>query len=161
MAARAGVITVSDSAAAGERDDRSGPAVAARLEESDFDVEPPVVVADDRAAIVDAIRAAAARGCQLVMTTGGTGVGPRDVTPEATRSILDLEVPGLAEHMRRVGSAATPTAILSRGLAGFLGSTLVINLPGSERGAVESLDAVLPVLGHALDLVAGKTAHPG
>jgi len=155
----AAVVTVSDGVASGARDDASGRAVAAELEGSGFRVTRREVVPDERHVIEEILRALADSGPGLVVTTGGTGLGPRDVTPEATRSVIEREAPGLAEEMRAAGRATTPFAALSRGVAGSLGATLILNLPGSERGAVESLSAILPVLPHALELLAGHTAH--
>jgi len=155
----AAVVTVSDGVAQGVRVDASGGAVAALLGRSGFDVGRRDVVPDERDQIEALLRSLAADGVRLVVTTGGTGLGPRDVTPEATRAVIDREAPGLAEEMRASGRGSTPMAALSRGVAGSLGSTLFLNLPGSERGAVESLSALLPVLPHALDLLAGQTAH--
>jgi molybdopterin adenylyltransferase len=158
----AAVVTVSDGVARGVREDASGRAVAELLERSGFAVTRREVVPDDRPAIEGVLRELVASGTPLVVTTGGTGLGPRDVTPEATRAVLEREAPGLAEAMRAAGRHATPFAVLSRGVAGTAGSTLILNLPGSERGAVESLSAVLPALPHALDLVRGRTVHgPG
>lgn len=140
-------------------EDRSGPAVVAVLARAGLEVAPAEVIPDDWGRIVDALLEAERQGAALVVTTGGTGLAARDLTPQATRSVIDHEVPGLAEQMRRVGVASNPMAMLSRGLAGVRGKTLVLNLPGSERGATESLEAVLPVLGHALNLLAGETGH--
>lgn len=153
------VITVSDGAFHGKREDTSGAAVVKLLEANGFEVGKPEVVPDERDLIGDAISDAADAGARLVVTTGGTGLGPRDVTPQATRDAIDYEVPGLAETMRRAGAASTPMAAISRAMAGVRGHTLVINLPGSPKGAVESLEAVMPVLGHALKLLAGDTEH--
>jgi molybdenum cofactor synthesis domain-containing protein len=150
------VITVSDRCAAGEAEDRSGPAVAAMLEEAGIEVTGRHVIPDESDEIRALLREA---GSDLVVTTGGTGLGPRDVTPQATALELDYEVPGLGEEMRRAGLASTPLSMLSRGLAGVRGRTLLLNLPGSARGATESLAAVLPVLGHALELLQGRTGH--
>jgi molybdopterin adenylyltransferase len=152
------VITVSDRGAAGEAEDRSGPAVAALLEAAGFEVIGRRVIPDE----IDEIRALLREADgNLVVTTGGTGLSARDVTPQATALEIDYPVPGLAEEMRRAGMASTPMAALSRGLAGVRGRTLILNLPGSERGATESLVAVLPVLGHALQQLAGQTGHAG
>lgn len=155
----AAVVTVSDGVAQGTRDDASGRAVASLLAEAGFEVAERHVVPDERAEIETLLRDLAGRGVRLVATTGGTGLGPRDVTPEATRAVLDRQVPGLEEAMRAAGRASTPFADLSRGLVGAAGRTLVVNLPGSSRGATESLGAILPVLSHALELLAGHTAH--
>ncbi|HZU22520.1 MAG TPA: MogA/MoaB family molybdenum cofactor biosynthesis protein [Terriglobales bacterium] len=152
------VITVSDSAARGARADESGPRVAGILEEKGFTVISRSTVRDDVSDIEQALRTAAP-SARLVVTTGGTGLGPRDVTPEATRAACDRLVDGLAERIRAAGSAQTPFAVLSRGVCGTLGSTLIVNLPGSPRGAGESLATIVDVLPHALDLLAGKTQH--
>lgn len=156
---RAHVITVSDGVSAGTRDDVSGPALQTLLRNAGFDVSGPVVVPDRQDGITEAIVAAVARGVDLVVTTGGTGLGPRDVTPQATAMLLDYEVPGLGELMRRAGTSSTPMAALSRSLAGVRGSSLVINVPGSVRGATESLEAILPALPHAIQLLHGDTKH--
>jgi molybdopterin adenylyltransferase len=150
------VITVSDRCSAGEAEDRSGPAVARLLEAAGFAVTGRHVIPDELDEIRELLREASA---DLVVTTGGTGLAPRDVTPQATALEIDFQVPGLAEEMRRAGSASTPMAALSRGLAGVRGRTLILNLPGSERGATESLAAVLPALGHALQQLSGQTGH--
>ena len=153
------VITVSDGAFHGKREDTSGAAVVALLTANGFEVDKPEVVPDERDLITHAIVAAAVGGARLVVTTGGTGLGPRDVTPQATRDAIDYDVPGLGETMRRAGAGSTPMAAISRGMAGVRGKTLIINLPGSPKGAIESLKAVLPVLDHALKLLAGDTEH--
>ena len=160
--ARARVITVSDGAFHGKREDESGAAVVTLLRAGEFEVGEPEVVPDERDIITNSIIDAADEGARLVITTGGTGLGPRDVTPQATKDAIDYDVPGIAEAMRRAGAASTPMAAISRGIAGVRGRTLVINLPGSPKGAVESLQAVMPVLSHALALLAGDTEHrPG
>jgi molybdenum cofactor synthesis domain-containing protein len=152
---RARVIVVSDGVADGTRPDRGGPAVSERLTDAGFEVEGPVVVADGIDSVAGALREQADGFAGLVVTTGGTGFGPRDLTPEGTRAVLDREAPGLAEAMRLVN----PLGRLSRGLAGTIGAALVLNLPGSPKGAVECLDAVLDVVPHALELLAGGRPH--
>jgi molybdenum cofactor synthesis domain-containing protein len=153
------VITVSDRVSAGTMSDGSGPALVAALKQAGFSVSGPEVVPDSRERITEVIIAAASGGADVVVTTGGTGVGPRDVTPQATAALLDFEVPGIGEEMRRAGAAGTPLAALSRAMAGVRGRTLIINVPGSVRGATESLEAVMPLLAHAVDLLHGDTAH--
>jgi cyclic pyranopterin phosphate synthase len=150
------VVTCSNRSAAGERDDASGPVLVEKLRAGGFDVAPDaLVVADDEGAIASLLARLADAGHRLILTTGGTGLTPTDVTPAATRRVIDREVPGLAELMRSAGVAATPMAALSRGVVGTRGATLIANLPGSPRGARESLDALLPVLHHALEQLAG------
>lgn len=156
---RALVITVSDRSSSGARQDASGPAVVERLRAARFQVDDPIVVADERDAIAGALQAGVNEGYSLIVTTGGTGLAPRDVTPEATMTIIEKQVPGLAELMRAEGSKKTPMAALSRAVAGTAGQSLIMNLPGSPTGATESLDAVIEVLGHALDVLQGPTAH--
>ena len=153
------MITVSDGVSAGTRDDVSGPALHNLLKNADFEVSGPEVVPDKHERITDAIVAAVVGGADLVVTTGGTGLGPRDLTPQATSMLIDYEVPGIAELMRRAGVESTPMAALSRGIAGVRGHTLILNVPGSMKGATESLEAVLPVLGHAIQLLHGHTKH--
>lgn len=153
---RARVITCSDAASRGERQDRSGPAVRDLLAANGCEVDAIVIVSDDVEAIATAIENATGDGARLVVTTGGTGLAPRDVTPEATMKVCDRVVPGFGEVMRRT---AHPMAPLSRAGAATRGSALIVNLPGSERGAVENLTAVLPLIPHALQLLAGDTKH--
>jgi len=155
---RAAVLTVSDSCARGERNDASGPAVSRTLQEFHFAVVETRVVADDHGAIQKAI-VDLARKAKLVVTTGGTGISARDVTPEATRSVCGRMLDGVSERMRREGEKKTPFAALSRGLCGVCGNSLVLNLPGSPAGAVESLQSVIDVLPHAIQILAGKTEH--
>jgi molybdenum cofactor synthesis domain-containing protein len=149
---RAKVLTVSDGVVAGTREDRSGQALVDRLTEAGFDVADRRVVADGVTSVADAVADLADGFAGLIVTTGGTGFGPRDLTPEGTRSVLEREAPGLAEAMRLV----SPLGRLSRALAGTVGECIVLNTPGSTRGAVECLDAVIDVLPHALALLAGE-----
>jgi molybdenum cofactor synthesis domain-containing protein len=151
------VITASDRTAAGEREDASGAAVAARLEGLGFVVDRGVV--PDEKGLIEAAIVAASLDHHLVITTGGTGLTPRDVTPQATAAAIDYEVPGLAEAMRAAGRRSTPLADLSRGLVGVLRGALVVNVPGSPRGAMESLEAILPAIPHALETLAGPFDH--
>jgi molybdopterin adenylyltransferase len=153
------VITISDSAARGVRADESGPEACRILREAGFVVGEPVVVPDSRPFIAARIREAAAAHASFVITTGGTGLAPRDVTPEATRDVIDREVPGIAEMLRAEGRNSTPSACLSRGVAGLIGQCLVVNLPGSPAAVREGLRALVPVLGHALQIAAGDTEH--
>ncbi len=151
---RAAVLTVSDRSARGEREDASGPALAESLRALGFEVTLAPAVADERGEIASRIRALAA-GHDLVLTTGGTGLSPRDVTPEATRDVIEREAPGFAEEMRRRSAATFPRAILSRGVAGTVGRCLVVNLPGSPSGAVECVGYLAGVLPHAVKVLRG------
>src|SRR3990170_337739 len=157
----AAVVTVSDGVTHGTRKDESGDVAEALLGDAGFKVADRAVVPDERPQIEAVLRGLVERGVGLVATTGGTGFGPRDVTPEATRAIIEREAPGLTELMRAAGLSKTPLAALSRAVAGSAGSTLILNLPGSPRGVRESLEAVLPVVHHAVELLSGSTgAHP-
>lgn len=151
---RAHVITASNRAAAGVYPDRGGPLVVAWLRERGYQV-PDATVAPDGLPVGDALRAAVADGVDVVVTTGGTGISPTDATPEVTRELLDFEIPGLADAIRAAGAPAVPTAVLSRGLAGVAGRTLVVNLPGSTGGVRDGLAVLDGVLDHAVDQIRG------
>lgn len=154
------ILTVSDSAARGTREDLSGPSLRARCLELGWSVLASQIVADDRQAISECLRSWANKECpDLILTTGGTGVALRDVTPEATRAVLEREIPGFGELMRAEGLRQTPLAPLSRALAGHLGRTLIVNLPGSPKGALYSLNAVAGLIGHCVRLLSGHTEH--
>jgi molybdopterin adenylyltransferase len=157
-ALRAAVVTVSDSCSHGEREDLSGPAVVRLLRKLHIEVTAHEVVPDDSARI-QALLIRLANEAQLIVTTGGTGIAPRDITPEATAAVCDRLIDGMAEHMRREGLKKTKFAALSRGICGVRGRTLILNLPGSPSGAVESLEAVADLIPHAIDLLSGKTEH--
>lgn len=152
------VITLSDRASAGEMRDESGPALRDRLQEAGFRVQPVEVLADD-ADQLRTVLTVATEEVDLVVTTGGTGLTPRDVTPQAVLPVLDYQVPGLGELMRQRGLEKTPMSTLSRSLGGVRGACLVLCVPGSVKGAVESLEAVLPVLPHAIGQLHGRTGH--
>jgi molybdopterin adenylyltransferase len=154
----AAVITVSDSCSRGERQDLSGPAVAQLLEKHHFHITAREVVPDDSIKIQNLL-IRLAREVQLVVTTGGTGIAARDVTPEATKAVCDRLLDGVAERMRSEGTKKTPFAALSRGVCGVRGKALILNLPGSPKGAVESLESIANLIPHALDLLSGKTDH--
>lgn len=154
------ILTVSDSSAAGTREDLSSPALAARCEELQWPVVATRTVPDDESAIArELARWADKSEAALILTTGGTGVSARDVTPEATRTVLQKEIPGMAELMRSAGLEQTKLSVLSRALAGTRHRSLVVNLPGSPRGAVHSLNAIQHLVGHVIDLLEGRTEH--
>ncbi len=154
------ILTVSDSTSAGKREDLSGPALQRRCEELGWSVIASAVLADDEEAIAKRL-ASWIRDCSLslVLTTGGTGISPRDNTPEATRRVIDRELPGVSETMRAKGLEQTPFSILSRGVVGTRGETLIVNLPGSPAGALHSLSVVEPLVPHILKLLRGETEH--
>lgn len=156
----AAVLTISDTVSAGTRADRSGPAVRERLEQLGWRVSVIETIPDEAPEISRRL-ATLADGGQVaaIFTTGGTGLAPRDVTPEATRAVVEREIPGFGELMRSKGRASTPLASLSRSMAGTRGRVLVVNLPGSPRGAVESLDAIVELVPHVLELLRGQTEH--
>jgi len=158
---RAAIITISTKGAAGQRADESGPAMRDALAAAGHDVIHSDLVPDDAAGIATAILSAVRAGANVVLTSGGTGLSPNDVTPEATRRVIDREVPGIAEALRARSLEKTPHGMLSRGVAGAVGPTLVVNLPGSPRAVRESLEVLLPVLAHAIELLAGESGETG
>ena len=155
----AAVLTLSDQGAVGSREDTAGPAVREQLEALGVPVSEHALRSDDPDGIVEQLQQWIDAGIALIVTTGGTGFGPRDHTPEATRRVIDRDAPGLAELMRAEGLRKTPMAALSRGICGIADRTLIVNLPGSERAVRENLDAIAPVLPHALQLIGGDTEH--
>jgi molybdopterin adenylyltransferase len=153
---RVSILTISDSASSGKRPDKSGPAVRERCVKLGWQIVSEEKLADDAAQISEMLSVLSASGkADLILTTGGTGLGPRDVTPEATEAICEKMVPGLAEVMRERGRQSTPRAALSRAVAGVSNATLIVNLPGSPKGAVESLDAIADLLPHAIEVLRG------
>jgi molybdopterin adenylyltransferase len=155
------VLTISDRCSQGLMADTAGPAVAAMLRREWPQAENrTALLGDDENAIAEALEEFVRQEVALLLTVGGTGLGPRDRTPEATRRVIHREAPGLAEAMRAKGAERNPFARLSRGVAGLKASTLIVNLPGSQRGAEESLEAILPLLRHALEVIAGAQNHP-
>ena len=160
-ALRAGVITASTKGAQGERPDESGPAMAEMLQANGIEVVRRDLVPDDPDRIAQSIRKAIGAGANLVLTTGGTGLSPNDVTPEATRRVIDREIPGIAEALRARSLAKTAHGMLSRAVAGSVGGVLVVNLPGSPKAVRESLEVLLPVLPHAIELLAGESGEGG
>lgn len=167
MTLQVGILTVSDRSSAGERQDLSGPALAQAVENAGWEVSQQAVVPDEQEPIKDLLITWADQGlCSVILTTGGTGFSARDITPEATRAVIEREAPGLAEAMRMASLEITPHAMLSRALAGIRAQTLIINLPGSPKGALENFRVVAPVLFHAVQLLnddqeAEKGHYPG
>jgi molybdopterin adenylyltransferase len=158
---RVSILTVSDSVARGEREDLSGPALAARCRELGWQITSALRCSDDPAALRSQLRTVADSGhADVLLTTGGTGLGPRDNTPEATMDVADRIIPGLAEEIRRRGAETTPTALLSRGVVVLRHKTIIVNLPGSPKGAVESLDAIANLLPHAVEILHGAGHGP-
>jgi molybdenum cofactor biosynthesis protein B len=155
VGSRAHVITVSDRSFARTRPDTSGPVLAALLTDLGLQVDGPLVVPDERSAITAALRSAVSEGFDVIVTTGGTGLSPRDVTPEATREVLEREVPGLSEVIRATNRDQVPTTALSRAVAGTAGAALIVNFPGSTGGVRDGVSALAPVLGHALSQLRG------
>lgn len=159
MSRRAAVLTISDSVSSGRREDLSGPGIARYLQERSWTVD-GYVVPDEVSRISQLLRELADSGAvAAIFTTGGTGIAIRDVTPEATRAVLDREIPGLAEQMRSEGRKFTPRSVLSRAVVGTRGRVLIVNLPGSPQGAVDSLNSIADLIPHVLDLLGGKTEH--
>ncbi len=157
---KAVVITVSDACSRGEREDSSGQALVQLLTDAGAEIVETTMLSDDLDPLVESLRSFANRDdVNLIITTGGTGLGPRDNTPEATQSVIEREAPGLAEAIRAESLKATPMAMLSRGVCGVRSGTLIINLPGSPKAVKESFAVIRPVLAHAMDLLAGRTAH--
>lgn len=160
MSIRAGILTISDMASRGQREDTSGAEIRRVLAENGALVERYEIIADDAAAISERLRRwSDDKTLDLIVTTGGTGLGPRDVTPQATRQIIDYEVEGMAEAMREEGRKSTPLAMLSRAVVGVRGRTLIVNLPGSPRAVREGLSVLLPVLPHAVELLRGESSE--
>ena len=159
---RAAILTISDRGYLGEREDRSGPAVKKILTKAGFSIVLLEILPDDQHMIAERLHQLADESClDLVVTTGGTGVSPRDVTPDATLAVIQRQVPGMTESMRFASLAKTPHAMLSRAVAGIRNQTLIVNLPGSARGARENLEVVLPALEHALDKIQGDPSECG
>jgi len=156
---KVGILTVSDKGARSEREDRSGPAVREMMEAAGAEIVRAKIVPDEQDEIRAALIQWSDEGLDLILTTGGTGFSPRDWTPEATKAVIDRETPGIPEAMRSAGQKKTPTAMLSRAAAGIRKSTLIVNLPGSEKAVRESLEAILPALPHGLEILKGAASE--
>jgi len=154
-----GILTVSDKGARGEREDRSGPAIREMMEAAGAEIVRAKIVPDEQDEIRAALIQWSDEGLDLILTTGGTGFSPRDWTPEATKAVIDRETPGIPEAMRRAGAEKIPTAMLSRAAAGIRKSTLIVNLPGSEKAVRESLEAILPALPHGVEILKGAASE--
>ncbi len=160
MKIRAKILTISDGVSHGTRQDKSGPAIADRLRDEGYQLSDPEVLPDEQDQIAAWLRKVIQTNqTDVIFTTGGTGVAPRDITPEAVRDVIDREIPGFGELMRQSGRAFTPLASLSRGLAGTAGTVLIVTLPGSPKGALQSLGAILELVPHVHDLLNGRTEH--
>lgn len=158
---KVGILTVSDKGSRGEREDRSGPAIREIMEAAGAEVIRQRIVPDEPALIREAIVEWSDEGLDLILTTGGTGFSPRDWTPEATKAVIEREAPGITEAMRQAGMKRTPTAMLSRAAAGIRKATLIINLPGSEKGVRESLEAIMDALPHGVEILKGRASECG
>jgi molybdopterin adenylyltransferase len=158
---KVGILTVSDKGARGDREDRSGPAIREIMEAAGAEVVRARIVPDEQEAIRAALIDWSDEGIDLILTTGGTGFSPRDWTPEATKAVIERETPGIGEAIRQAGMKKTPTAMLSRAAAGIRKGTLIINLPGSEKGVRESLEAIMDALPHGIDVLRGTAAECG
>ena len=154
-----GILTISDKGARGEREDRSGPAIREMIEAAGGEIVRAMIIPDEQDEIRAALIGWSDEGLELILTTGGTGFSPRDWTPEATKAVLDREAPGIAEAIRRAGMEKTPTAMLSRAVAGIRKRTLIVNLPGSEKAVRESLEAILPALPHGIEILKGEASE--
>jgi len=159
MSLRVGILTISDMGARGDREDTSGAVIRELLSDIDATVARYEIIPDEAPQITERLTAWVSEGLNLIVTTGGTGLGPRDVTPGATLAAIDYEVPGIAEAMRAEGLKHTPMSMISRAVAGVRGQTLIVNLPGSPKGVRESLSVVLPVLTHAIELLSGERSE--
>ena len=157
---KVGILTISDLGSQGRREDTSGQALKEMVRASGWQVAQTEIVPDEKALISEKLRLWSDREkLQLILTTGGTGFAERDITPEATAEVLEKQAPGLAEAMRAAGMSKTPHAMLSRGIAGIRGQSLIVNLPGSKKGSTESLEAIMPALPHAIDVLIGNPGH--